>query len=249
MREGCAYFGTLILVNAFEDDEGVVGGIADGGDVAGPLDRVSKGEARSRGLNDGLDENQVISSSWTPSFYGYDGAGSVRQLTNNAGAVTDTYEYDAWGNEVNFTGTTPNSYLYRGEQYDSDLSLYYLLARYYNPLTGRFLSRDPEDGHDWDPRSLQKYLYAGGDPVNGVAPNGKADLAEYEVRLNQFLRKAPPLTVWAKQLASCLVGLGKAVYSWSIKGNEPSIWDIPTIVTPCSIFFLSSFQIVYAATP
>ena len=35
---------------------------------------------------------------------------------------------------------------YRGEQYDSDLSLYYLRARYYNPNTGRFMSRDPEDG-------------------------------------------------------------------------------------------------------
>ena len=32
---------------------------------------------------------------------------------------------------------------YRGEQYDSDLGLYYLRARYYNPVTGRFLSRDP----------------------------------------------------------------------------------------------------------
>jgi RHS repeat-associated protein len=28
---------------------------------------------------------------------------------------------------------------YRGEQYDYDLSLYYLRARYYNPATGRFL--------------------------------------------------------------------------------------------------------------
>ena len=35
---------------------------------------------------------------------------------------------------------------YRGEQYDPDLSLYYLRARYYNPLTGRFLSVDPEAG-------------------------------------------------------------------------------------------------------
>jgi hypothetical protein len=55
---------------------------------------------------------------WTPSFYGYDGGGSVRQLTNLAGTVTDTYDYDAFGNLLNSTGTTPNNYLYRGEQYD-----------------------------------------------------------------------------------------------------------------------------------
>ena len=47
---------------------------------------------------------------------------------------------------------------YRGEQYDPDLGLYYLRARYYNPATGRFLSRDPEDGKASDPASLHKYL-------------------------------------------------------------------------------------------
>jgi RHS repeat-associated protein len=52
--------------------------------------------------------------------------------------------YDAFGNKINSTGSTPNVYLYRGEQYHSDLGLYYLRARYYNPATGRFLSRDPE---------------------------------------------------------------------------------------------------------
>ena len=65
-----------------------------------------------------------------------------------------------------------------GEQYDSDLALYYLRARYYNPNTGRFMSRDPEDGKAADPKSLHKYLYAGGDPVNGWDPTGRSDLAE-----------------------------------------------------------------------
>jgi RHS repeat-associated protein len=82
-------------------------------------------------------------STWTPSFYVYDGGGSVRQLTKSNGTVTDEYEYDAYGNSFTKSGTTPNNYLYRGEQYDSDLGLYYLRARYYNPSTGRFLSRDP----------------------------------------------------------------------------------------------------------
>ena len=49
-------------------------------------------------------------STWTPSFYVYDGAGSVRQLTNSAGVVTDEYEYDAYGNSFTKTGSTPNNY-------------------------------------------------------------------------------------------------------------------------------------------
>jgi RHS repeat-associated protein len=89
-----------------------------------------------------IDELQLVNNGWTASFYSYDGFGSVRQLTSLAGAVTDTYDYNAFGNLLSKTGATPNSYLYRGEQYDSDLNLYYLRARYYNPATGRFLSRD-----------------------------------------------------------------------------------------------------------
>jgi RHS repeat-associated protein len=114
-------------------------------------------------------------STWTPSFYVYDGAGSVRQLTNSASVVTDEYEYDAYGNSFTKSGTTPNNYLYRGEQYDPDLGLYYLRARYYNPATGRFLSRDPEGGKLNDPRTFHKYLYAGGDPVNRIDPRGRED--------------------------------------------------------------------------
>ncbi len=67
---------------------------------------------------------------------------------------------------------------YRGEQYDSDLGLYYLRARYYNPLTGRFLSRDPEDGKAKVPASLHKYLYTAGDPVNTADPRGRESMIE-----------------------------------------------------------------------
>src|SRR5208283_1223625 len=94
-------------------------------------------------------------------------------LTDLNAVVTDNYNYDAFGNLLSSPGPTPNNYLYRGEQYDSDLGLYYLRARYYNPQTGRFLSRDPEDGKITDPATLHKYLYANGDPINGVDPMGR----------------------------------------------------------------------------
>jgi len=63
----------------------------------------------------------------------------------------------------------------RGEQYDPDLGLYYLRARWMNPLTGRLLSRDPEDGVPTDPATLHKYDYAGGDPINLADPTGRAE--------------------------------------------------------------------------
>ena len=121
----------------------------------------------------------VTGSTWTPSFYDYDGFGTVRHLTNTLGAITDTYDYDAYGNFFTRQGTTPNNYLYRGEQYDSDLSLYYLRARYYNPNSGRFMSRDSLEGNFFDPKTLHKYLYAGGDPVNGWDATGHEEEIEY----------------------------------------------------------------------
>ena len=96
-----------------------------------------------------------------------------------------SYTYDAFGNLLSSPGPTPNNYLYRGEQYDSDLGLYYLRARYYNPQTGRFLSRDPEDGKILDPATLHKYLYANGDPVNGLDPMGREDMFETGAKIDE----------------------------------------------------------------
>jgi len=74
---------------------------------------------------------------------------------------------------------------YRGEQFDADLGLYYLRARYYNPNTGRFMSRDPEGGRPLNVRALHRYLYAGGDPANRIDPTGRVDLAEFGLRITK----------------------------------------------------------------
>jgi RHS repeat-associated protein len=122
--------------------------------------------------NDLISENQLINGNWQASFYGYDGHGSVRLLSDSAGAVTDTYTYDAFGNLLSQTGSTPNERLYAGEQYDADLGFYYSRARYLNPQYGRFLSMDSFGGSRADPLSLHKYLYTNGDPVNMLDPSG-----------------------------------------------------------------------------
>jgi RHS repeat-associated protein len=85
---------------------------------------------------------------------------------------TDTYDYDAFGNLIHSTGSTPNNYLFAGEQFDPDLNLYYNRARYLNVNTGRFWSRDAFEGNSLDPLSLHKYLYAEGNPVDQVDPSG-----------------------------------------------------------------------------
>jgi hypothetical protein len=51
----------------------------------------------------------------------------------------------------------------------------------YNPQTGRFLSRDPEMANRYDPKSLHKYLYASGDPLNRIDPRGRENMLEVGV--------------------------------------------------------------------
>jgi RHS repeat-associated protein len=116
---------------------------------------------------------QTLQSNLTQTIYFvYDGHGSVRALTDANGAVTDTYDYDAFGNLLHSTGTTLNNYRFAGEQFDSDLNLYYNRARYLNTRTGRFWSMDSEEGDRESPLSLHKYLYAGNDPVINHDPSG-----------------------------------------------------------------------------
>ena len=67
--------------------------------------------------------------------------------------MTDTYSYDAFGVLLASTGSTPNVYLYAGEQLDPNIGFYYLRARYYAQAQGRFISTDPEEGNIFDPRS------------------------------------------------------------------------------------------------
>jgi|SRR5579875_2415576 len=74
---------------------------------------------------------------------------------------------------------------YTGKERDSESGNDYFGARYYNPVTGRFMSRDPNNpnviGPDKipiDPRMLHKYLYAEGDPVDVIDPRGKASILE-----------------------------------------------------------------------
>jgi RHS repeat-associated protein len=169
-----------------------------------------------------ISQTQQIASVWTPSFYGYDGAGTVRLLTDSTGTVTDTYDYDAWGNTVNTTGSTPNVYLYRGEQNDSDLGFYYLRARFYSSLTGRFLSADPEADGPADPSMLHRYLYTNADPVNRADPTGRSTTGSAEqagLMMYDALTAGGYLVFMPGPLAQVKVALPKPKCLWTAGGT------------------------------
>ncbi len=148
-----------------------------------------------------ISQRQKIDGVWSTSFYSLDAHGSVRQLTNTDGVVTDTYEYDAFGKLISQTGSTPNVYLYTGERFDPDLGLYHLRARHYNPDRGRFTSMDPFGGWIEDPLSTHKYLYVHADPVNFVDPLGLAAAAERGGLMSIILRLIQPLIRLGRAIA------------------------------------------------
>lgn len=113
-------------------------------------------------------------------FYHADQLGSIRFLTNGAGVVTDTYVYEAFGQVLHQTGTTPNVYLYAAQPRDLATGLDYLQTRYLSPSTGRFVSMDTELGDLDNPLTMNRYLYVTANPVNRIDPTGEKSLTVAE---------------------------------------------------------------------
>jgi len=107
-----------------------------------------------------------------------DGFGSTRWLTDTSGAITDSIDYSAFGEEIGRSGTTEVEHLYRGEAFDPNVGFYYLRARWMDPAVGRFVTQDSFVGFSMDPQSLHKYSYANADPINLLDPSGYMSLAE-----------------------------------------------------------------------
>jgi RHS repeat-associated protein len=125
--------------------------------------------------------------------------------------------------------------MYRGEQYDSDLGLYYLRARYYNPNTGRFVSLDPKEHSPYEfgrkplnPARLHKYLYAGGDPVNRIDPTGRADEAEYEGVTAKDLTQSARFVAQTQKLELDAVRAAiEALKQANTFAGNPDVWINP----------------------
>jgi RHS repeat-associated protein len=185
-----------------------------------------------------VSQRRRLAGGWATSFYSTDGHGSVRQLTDESGAVTDTYTYDAFGKLISSTGTTPNPYLYAGERFDADLGLYHLRARHYNADRGRFFSMDPYPGVTGDPVSLHKYLYANADPVNLIDPSGLS-AGEYGMLSNLTKRWIPAAASVGLGITCVMIDVGSAIAT--VLGNEEwmqwaafaeAVFLVPCLVHP-----------------
>ncbi|MFF1830468.1 RHS repeat-associated core domain-containing protein [Paenarthrobacter sp. NPDC058040] len=100
-------------------------------------------------------------------FFFTDHVGSTRALTDASGNLACTYSYDAYGKTTGHTGTTSTPIQYTSGYTDTETGFVYLRARYYDPTTAQFLTKDP--AFQW---TLQWYAYTSNNPINRVDPTG-----------------------------------------------------------------------------
>lgn len=121
------------------------------------------------------DENgSPVAWSYLDEYYYYikNQQGDILGFTDSEGNVVVTYEYDAWGNLLSYTGISYlaecNSLRYRGYAYDNETGLYYLQSRYYDPKVGRFLNADDTNylGASGTVLGYNMYAYCENNPIN-----------------------------------------------------------------------------------
>jgi RHS repeat-associated protein len=130
------------------------------------LERVKNGIRTRYVYGAGL--QYEVNDAGAATYYHYDQSGNTAALTNQAGAIIERVVYSPYGTIRYRQSNFDTPFLYGGffgVMTDAN-GLINMRARYYNPLTMRFLNSDPAmDGLNW-------YAYAGGNPINFADPTG-----------------------------------------------------------------------------
>ena len=124
-------------------------------------------------------------------YYTHNSRGDIVGIYNGAGELKAHYEYDAWGNVISITDnngnaiTNPdhignlNPFRYRGYYQDTETGLYYLMSRYYDPITHRFINADGYFQSGTSILDANTFAYCGNNPVLNVDPLGACKVPNY----------------------------------------------------------------------
>jgi RHS repeat-associated protein len=126
----------------------------------------------------GLPVSQIADDGTTLYFH-QDQVGSTRALTDAAGDVVGTATYTPYGSLRSHTGTL-SKLGFAGGHTDTLTGFQYNRARYYDPATGQFITRDPAEAV-----TRQPYAYANDDPLSYVDPSGDVGIPSFD-QLSNF---------------------------------------------------------------
>jgi RHS repeat-associated protein len=104
-------------------------------------------------------------------YYLTDALGSTLAIVDSHGSLQQDYVYYVYGGVTQQQGSLGSEFQFAGQETDPT-GLQYLRARYYDPTTGRFLSRDPLPACIYDPASHHPYAYAAENPASITDPTG-----------------------------------------------------------------------------
>jgi RHS repeat-associated protein len=160
--------------------------------------------------------------------YHLDALGSTLALTDDDSRRTADYHLDPWGLITARSGDSINRLIFTGQEHDLSTGLVYFGARYYDPAIARFLSQDSVLGKPALPPSLHRYLYAYGNPLVFVDPDGHAPVIgawleetrrqrQIRVRELELLREREGSTT-KNILIGSVVGVGNALGYGLVEG-------------------------------
>ena len=120
----------------------------------------------------GIGERISVDKSTESSYYLYDGRNSVTGILTENANLTNSYQYDPYGNLTSGTADGVNYYGYNGESTNVKTGLQYLRARYYNAENGTFTTEDSDLGTTENPLTRNRYDYTTNNPLNYSDPTG-----------------------------------------------------------------------------
>ena len=128
--------------------------------------------------------------------------GDIVAITNDAGVTVAKYTYNAWGvptivsDSSGASIATINPFRYRSYYYDTEIEMYYLQSRYYDPAVGEFINADnPFVAFSFESFNFNLYAYCNNNVVNDFDSSGYASFRTKSSALNKFieaLEKAIP---------------------------------------------------------
>ena len=149
--------------------------------------------------------NAYSPNQWDVFWYEKNLQGDIVAIYSDAGTKLATYTYDAWGNHTvsysnggDSTGARFNPLRYRGYYYDTELAMYYLQSRYYDPATCRFINADSYISTGQGVLGNNMFAYCGNNPVNYVDYTGEWFVADDIIQL-AFLTVCTAGILWLVQ--------------------------------------------------
>lgn len=118
-------------------------------------------------------------------FYGKDGLGSVRAMTDASGNVQSRNSFDPFGRVTDVDGSVFSDFQYAGMYIHPRSGLNLTLYRAYNSQIGRWLSPDPMG----DSQGSNRSIYVGNNPLSGTDALGL--YASFDIKGDTLIIKVP----------------------------------------------------------